>query len=89
MAYKPVFHAYSAIMDSFFLRDITRPVTSLGQQEGRRVFWEGPKYFELCPVLFKFVQNIFPGGEKIFTRGGFAPPGYGPAHYISQYYHCL
>jgi len=48
---------------------MTRPVTSLGHQEGRRVFWEGPKFFKLCPTHF--------------PRGGFAPcapPGYGPGY---------
>ena len=29
------------------------------------------KFFELCPVVLKYVQNIFPG-EKKFA------PGYGP-----------
>ena len=50
-----------------------RSVTSLGRQEGRRVFREGPKFFELCPIFLNYVQHIFPeGGEK------FPPPsGYG------------
>jgi len=51
----------------------TRPVTSLGHQEGRRVFQEGPKFFELCPIFLNYVQHIFIGGEKIFLWGGFAP----------------
>jgi len=51
----------------------TRPVTSLGHQEGRRVFREGPTFFELCPIFLNYVQHIFPGGAKIFL-GGFAPP---------------
>ena len=42
-----------------------RPVTSLGQ-EGRRVFWEGSKSFELCPIVLNHVQDIFPGERKIF-----------------------
>jgi len=29
----------------------SRPVTSLWHQEGRRVFWEEPKFFELCPIF--------------------------------------
>ena len=46
-----------------------RSVTSLGHQEGRRVFREGPKFFELCPIFLNYVQHIFPeGGEK------FPPP---------------
>jgi len=45
----------------------TRPVASLGRQDGRRVFWEGPRFFKLCPTHF------FRGG-KIFS----APhPSYG------------
>jgi len=43
-----------------------RPVTSVGHQEGRRVFWEGPKFFELCPIVLNDVQHIFLGGAKIF-----------------------
>jgi len=38
-----------------------RPLTSLGHQEGRRVFWEGPKIFELCPIILIDVQCIFLG----------------------------
>ena len=56
------------------------PVTSLGHQDGRRVFREGPKFFELCPIVLNYVQHIFPRGAKNFL-GGFAPlypPGYGP-----------
>ena len=36
-----------------------------------------PKIFELCPIVLNDVQHIFPGGET-FSRGDFAPPGYGP-----------
>jgi len=50
-----------------------RPVTSLGHQEGRRVFREGPKFFELCPTHLS-------RGAKILLRGDPSPypPGYGP-----------
>jgi len=53
-----------------------RPVTSLGHQVGRRVFWEGPKIFKLCPTHFS-------RGAKIFARGASPPPGYEPekSHY--------
>jgi len=55
-----------------------RPVTSLGHQEGRRIFREWPKAFKLCPRFLNYVQHIFPGvARKIL--GGFAPLGYGPA----------
>ena len=52
---------------------VGRPVTSVGHQEGRRVFWEGPKNFGLCPIVLNDVQHIFPEGEKIFL-GGIHPP---------------
>ena len=48
-----------------------RPVTSLGHQEGRRVFW-GPKIFELCPIFLNYIQHIFPGGKEKFW--GDLPP---------------
>jgi len=38
----------------------TRPVTSLEHQGRRRVFWEGSKFFKLCPTLFS------KGEEKFF-----------------------
>ena len=47
----------------------TRPVTSLGHQEGRRVFWDGPRFFELCPKILIDVQYIFPGVAKNFLGG--------------------
>ena len=50
-----------------------RPVTSLGHQEGRRVFREGPIFFEPCPIFLFYVQHIFPGGAKHFL-GGASPP---------------
>jgi len=50
-----------------------RPVTSLEHQEGRRVFWEGPQAFELCPIVLNDVQHIFPGEEKNFS-GAASPP---------------
>jgi len=52
----------------------SRPVTSLGHQEGWRVFREGPTFFLLCPIFLNYIQHISQGG-------GFAPmlpPGYGP-----------
>jgi len=55
---------------------INRPITSLGHQEGRRVFWEGPKLFKLCPMVLNYVQLIF--------TGGLCPPGYGPGHKSTQ-----
>ena len=48
------------------MRRRTRPVTGLGHPVGRRVFWEGPKFFKLCPRILNYVQHIF-------SRGRFAP----------------
>ena len=65
-----------------------RPVTSLGHQWGRRVFWEWHNFFKLCPVLSNYVQHIFPGRAKIFL-GGLRPPrspGYGPVHTVRHVY---
>ena len=42
----------------------------------RRVFSEGPKFFELCPIVLNYVQNIFTRGAKIFLE----PPIYGHAY---------
>jgi len=42
-----------------------RPVTSLGQQGWRRVFWKGPKFFQLCPTVFNYAQQIF---SRFFQR---------------------
>jgi len=51
------------------ISDRRRPVTSLRHQEGRRVFREGPKFFELRPIFLKYVQHIFPGGANNFLGG--------------------
>jgi len=45
---------------------LRKPVTSLGHQEGRRVFWEGPTFFVLCPIVSNYVQDIFLVGTKNF-----------------------
>jgi len=42
---------------------IHRPVTSLGHQEGRKVFREGPKFFKLCPIFLNMSNTFFQGGE--------------------------
>jgi len=41
----------------------SRPVTSLGYQEGRRVFW-GAKKFLTCPIVLNYVQDNFLGGGQ-------------------------
>jgi len=43
-----------------------RPVTSLGHPEGRKVFWEGTKFFQLCPIILNYVQHIVQWEKKIF-----------------------
>ena len=56
----------------------TRPVTRMGHYAGRRVFWEGPKFFKLCPTFFQ-------EGEKC-CRGESPPAPYscGPAESLSS-----
>jgi len=63
----------------------TRPVTSLGHQEGRRVFREGPKFFELCPLFSNYIQHVFPGGTKNFL-GGLRPPWLRACWYVAYRY---
>jgi len=47
----------------------TRPVTSLGHQRRRRVFWEGPKFFKLCPNGFELCPTQFSrGGDASWLR---------------------
>jgi len=46
---------------------VTRPVTSLGHQGWRRVFWEGPKFFKLCPIVCNCAQQNFPWRAKSFA----------------------
>ena len=54
-------------------RGAHRPVTSVGHQAGRRVFREGPKFFELCPTVLNDVQHIFPGRAKNFLEWLLSP----------------
>jgi len=54
----------------------------LGTSGGRRVVWQGPKVFKVCPIVLNYVLDIFSGGTNIFL-GEFAPlrsPSYGPGH---------
>ena len=59
----------------------TRPVTSLGHQGGRRVFWEGPKFLKLCPTHFS-------RGWRKKLQGVLISPGYGPAWNIGKFFSC-
>jgi len=50
-----------------FLAVRYRPVTNFGHQEGRRVFLEGTEFFELCPIVSKYIKQIFPGGGRTIS----------------------
>jgi len=66
--------------------DVTNNQARLGHQEGGRVFFEGPKFFELCPIISNHVQHIFPGGGN-FSRTDSppcAPSRYGPANHHEE-----
>ena len=52
---------------------VTRPVTSLGLQDGRRVFWERAKIFELCPIYFRLCPTHFSRGSKNFLGDASLP----------------
>ena len=51
--------------------DESRSVTTVEHQGGRRFFWEGPKFFELCPIVLNYVHYSFSrgGGAKSFSGG--------------------
>ena len=51
--------------------DESRSVTTVEHQGGRRFFWEGPKFFELCPIVLNYVHYNFSrgGGAKSFSGG--------------------
>jgi len=40
----------------------------------------GEKFFNICAIVSKYVQHIFPVGAKTFLRG-IRPPGYGPVDF--------
>jgi len=42
----------------------TTPVTTLGQQEGRRVFREGPKFLNYVQYFQTVSNTFFHGGRK-------------------------
>jgi len=57
---------------------MSQDVTSLEHQGGRKVFWEVPKFFKLCPIVLNYAQHIFPGWRKIFW--GLLPPCASPVY---------
>jgi len=50
--------------------DRGKPVTNLGHQGGRRVFWVRPKVFKPCPIVLNYAQHIFTEGAKRFLVTG-------------------
>ena len=50
----------------------------LGILGGAKSFWEGPKFFELCPVVLNYVQHIVPRGRQNFTITGYGPVPHHP-----------
>jgi len=64
-------------------RFLRRPVTSLWHQEGRRVYREGPKFFELCPTHFSR-GGIFLGRASPSLR----PPWLQVCFYGFTFYFC-
>jgi len=67
-------------------RDFHQVRNQLGTPEGRRVFWKGPKFFKLCPIVFNCVQHIFPLGAKYFL-GGLRPPA--PPLVVGLIFNCI
>jgi len=57
---------------------ITRPTTSLGHQQGRRVF-RGAQIFWTMSNIFKLCPTHFSRRGKKNSRGT-RPPGYGPVY---------
>jgi len=72
---------FSVLIFFYFPVVIARHVTRLTHQGGAKSFLRGgPKFYKLCPIVVTYVQNIFPGGRKIYRE--VSPPlcflGYGP-----------
>jgi len=57
---------YLATTLSKFYYILIKSVTRLGHQGRPRVFWESPKFFQLCPIVLNYFQHFFPGDRKIF-----------------------
>ena len=63
-----------------------RFVTTLGHQVVRRVFWQRPNFFKLCPIVLNYVQHIFTGGIK---KLGGSSPALHPLVRCWLWYSCL
>jgi len=68
--------------DLFFSCFVALDQGSLEHQEGRRVFCERSKFSKLRPIVLKYVQHIFPGGQNFFSEA--LPPDYGPGSGVSN-----
>ena len=69
---------YKVILPSIVL---SRLVPSLWLQGGRRVFWGGPKFCKICPIVKTMSKIFFQGAAKICLWGispSCAPPSYRP-----------
>jgi len=55
------------------MEDLCQARSQLGTPGGRRVFLEGPKFFELCPIFSNYIQRVFPGRGKKISKGSFTP----------------
>jgi len=55
-----------------FQGDQQQAVTSLGHQEGWRVFWGAQIFWTMCNI-FKLYPTHFSRGGGNFSKGGFAP----------------
>ena len=52
-----------------------RPVNCLGHQVGRRVFWDGSKFFKIMSNNFKLISNtFFHGGQERFQGASPSAP---------------
>ena len=53
----------------------------LGTTGGEKSFLRGGKFFEICPIVSKYVQHIFSLETQIFLGYASPPRGYGPVDF--------
>jgi len=53
----------------------------LGTSGGAKSFLRGGKFFKTMCNSFKIRPAHFSCGSETFSKGGFAPPGYGPVDF--------
>jgi len=56
----------------------------LGTPGGEKSFLRGGQFFKLCPIVSKYVQDIFHVGTKFFLVEASPPPGYGPVDFYTS-----